>query len=812
MPAHQHRPGQRSIALMILCALVMAVSQPGMVGSSSQDARPTPTPEVSPLSTGWSTPPPFEPNAPALPRPSAIRVGRAAPSVDLALPDLDVEYIGRTPRYRWDQSKKWPDPGEMVVFEAHIANRGGSASGPFWCTWTIDGVQQAPAVHTGLAAGAEDILSLSWAWTSGPHTVRLALDSAGAVSEVSELNNIVEDRTNALTLGIWVEQSFYDFYNQNVWQAGWGGNSFDDWMQRHVSIWNGMLARAGVIDRIRLDKVVRAPNGGLQCETNRPADDYEVDLMWGFPSEMVGVPSPAACSWQPRYRDDQSTWDRDLGILHELSHARYLIDLYGFNIDSLELQLASAANSSQTTLTMSNIPDVPELTPPSYLVADGEIVYCNGKSGSSFTGCTRGAQGTRARAHLAGATVYGDQIRIQDGDGSALMGGPGLPVVDGAFHRGADFGYDLMNAGEEYGAHSAGAWNLIAGQRPICGNYNAPCNIGVYLNDLPFNNEIELRYPGGAPVAGATVEVYRAKSYPTWYGKTYEGLPDMVLQTNAQGRASLGAEPFGPDRVIHTFGLSNGVLALKIVTQDKVGVEFLEVTAFNLAYWGGQRDHAIYPITFSHWAARASACYQDLFNQAPLGPGWTWVDPLGDSAYSVGGGTGALRIETFDGNHDITIGNTYAPRLVRSISGDFDVRTRVTANLAYSYQAAGLLVWFDSSNFVWVAHGVNNTIGHHYARGGALYDPPEVHGVVQRTVLLRVVRAGSTITTYYSLDGLKWLQTGSVDYPSAPAAARVGMFVLDNWQNNPLAADFDYFSNGAACSIPSTALMPLIVR
>ena len=44
-------------------------------------------------------------------------------------PDLDVAYIARLPRYDYDASKNLPSQGDLVTFEAHIANRGGQATG-----------------------------------------------------------------------------------------------------------------------------------------------------------------------------------------------------------------------------------------------------------------------------------------------------------------------------------------------------------------------------------------------------------------------------------------------------------------------------------------------------------------------------------------------------------------------------------------------------------------------------------------------------------------------------------------------------------
>jgi len=525
------------------------------------------------------------------------------------LPDLDVEYIARTPAYRYDETKKWPVPGESVVFHGHIANRGGPSTGSFTYVWFVDGIEQARGTHPGLASNYEDEITFSWTWQAGTHFIRLILDPSNILEEMSENNNAIEDQTNALSLGIWVEQGFYDFYNQHVFRAGWGGNSFADWIQRHVAIWNHMLASAvhpltpnGIIDRIRLDKIVVVPDD-TPCWGNIPADDKTIDLIWGFRSEAVGIHANHDCPGiTPAYRDNISLWDRDMGFLHELSHARYLVDLYGMNVEAHPQTLMVEVGSRDRTLILSEVPDIAEFRPPVNLILNGEIIICHNKSGNSLTNCDRGQQGTYPRVHPAGSTVFADQIFVQDGQGNALAGSPGLPVIEGAFFRDRYFRQDLMNAGSAYGEHSAMAWNRIAGKRPVCGNYNAPCNVGEYLNDIPADNIVELRWPDGKVIPDARIEVYQARPFPIAYGKTYLSSPDFVVVTDEGGRASLGAFPFGKKPpIIHGYGHSNAVLLLKIVAQNKVGVVFLEVTDFNIAYWQGKTQRAVYPIIFRHY-------------------------------------------------------------------------------------------------------------------------------------------------------------------------------------------------------------------
>jgi hypothetical protein len=157
---------------------------------------------------------------------------------------------------------------------------------------------------------------------------------------------------------------------------------------------------------------------------------------------------------------------------------------------------------------------------------------------------------------------------------------------------------DLMSGGLRYEQHSAYAWNRIAGRRPVCGNYNAPCNIGEYLNDIPDSNSLEIRNLGGEPIAGARVEVYQASPFPIWYGKFFDKSPDIVRFTDAEGRAGLGPYPFGSgESIIHSYGYSNAIVLLKIASGGASTYRFFEVTEVNEAYWSGHENSAVYPIT-----------------------------------------------------------------------------------------------------------------------------------------------------------------------------------------------------------------------
>jgi hypothetical protein len=633
-------------------------------------APPAPVQHANAQSGSVPTPPPDEfyrlvrPNAGVIRR--NIVVQPAA-----TIPDLDVQFIDRTPRYKWcwvgvqncTGVKLWPSVGETVTFAGHIANRGGAPSGAFTYTWYIDGVQRTQATHASLAVGAETVVTLPWTWATSAHTVRLVLDTPGVIAEVSEKNNSLQDQTNALALGIYVEQAVYDYFNAHVAQSDWDdnpstidGNSFDDWMQRNVSIWNGMFAAArlpltpnGIIDRVRLDKIVRVPNGRLNCETNNPAAyvlasdgsgvDYEIDLIWGFPSGLVGVssvcdPTPGGFYSQP---GNEGLWDHDPGVLHELNHARYLPDLYGFNVNTNRQTLAAAVSSTSTALPFVTLPNWLQLTPPSYINIGGETILCASKSGNSLTSCSRGVKGTTSRSHQSNATIFADPIFLTDGQGNNLVGSAGLPFADPngyQFYLNAYVGRDMManTTVERYDEYSAYLWNRIVGQRPICGNWNIPCNAAEFFQEIPQSNSIQVKDANGNPLPNALIKVYHATDQCyliggqlqcVGYGKVYDDPPLLAHCTDAQGRISLGTYPFGhASDGSHDVVRGSGTLAVRILVGNKVGVEFLDATVFNLAYWRGNQSQATYQITFADWvttpATRIPACrYLPIIEREP---------------------------------------------------------------------------------------------------------------------------------------------------------------------------------------------------
>jgi hypothetical protein len=541
--------------------------------------------------------------------------------LQLALPDLNVASISRTPRYDYDQPKNNPLPGDLVTFSATVANRGGVQTGRFSYVWSVNGIPAASGSYSNLNPGEIVEINLDWVFENGPHIVALSVDGDNHIQEVSEENNKLAVRVDALALGLWVEQSTYDWFNIHQVQLGLSSVSWDDWAQRQVQIWNQIFARSihpltpeGILERVRLDKVVVVPDGSLPgpFPSNYPApDDKTIDLMWGFVCEGVG-----ACSYRSNYGsfylDSQEALIVDYALLHELSHARYLDDLYGINLVADVAYLTSSIGPGDTSIHVDRVVQgMDAFSLPAVLAVGGELVVCTAARENVFMDCLRGAEGTVPRSHPVGRNLNRAAVRLQDGQGSLVMGTSALPLLGWKDHLYYNrYPDDIMSGGQVYGQHSAYALNRIAGSRPPCGNYNRPCNLGEYQNDIPHQNVLVL-FRNGQPVSGARVEIYQAKEYaPTWYGKEFYGPPDTVYISSDSGEVEIGSFPFSNGEAhVNEY---NRLLLLKIIDGSMVSYHFLDITQANEAYWNGHIERAYYPISLP------TTMGADAWVQAPL--------------------------------------------------------------------------------------------------------------------------------------------------------------------------------------------------
>jgi hypothetical protein len=270
--------------------------------------------------------------------------------------DLTVGWISRSPRmdYVWGSAdptrEGWPAPGQSVTWEAHVKSWFDHDLTGVSYRWLLDGGEVARG-QVDLPAGASVTVGLPWKWTFTRHELTFDIDFDGRVEEDEEGNNRLSVFTDALSVGFYVEQSLYDlFHEKQHLLAGAHSNCWEDWAQRNVRRYNVMAARAvypetpnGVLDRWRIDEIVVVPDGSLPLvplpnegeiagqpngRTEPNTSDRSVDLIWGFQA------TDAAFFNDFTTTDDTNGFYFEGSLVHELGHARYLVDVYGWWVRS----------------------------------------------------------------------------------------------------------------------------------------------------------------------------------------------------------------------------------------------------------------------------------------------------------------------------------------------------------------------------------------------------------------------------------------------------------------------------------------------
>jgi hypothetical protein len=247
-------------------------------------------------------------------------IGTSAIVVTLPRFDIGVAYISRSPRIPPPESRDepveagWPAPGQTVTWEAHVFNRGRSVAEAVPWVWRIDGVEEL-AGTVDLPPG-ETVVALSRAWAFEHRQITFAV-----TPPPEDLDPELDELTvwsDALSLGLWVSQSVYDWMRLPGGPPAW-----EWWARRESDAWNETLEDfssdvipEGVLVRMRLDRLEVLPDGVLY------PPDRDTDLYWSFPRDApVSFMAPHRQAWR-----DQTV------VLHELLHQRGLTDIYAYDV------------------------------------------------------------------------------------------------------------------------------------------------------------------------------------------------------------------------------------------------------------------------------------------------------------------------------------------------------------------------------------------------------------------------------------------------------------------------------------------------
>jgi len=506
---------------------------------------------------GITNPPPEEEPEPEIIEPCTSTVIHypspinSDPDPIIELNDVTIGWISRLPtiEYVWGSShpqiEGWPSPGQEVTWKAYIKNWSDSLKNDIKYQWLLDGVM-VDSGRIDLLPRVYSTVDYRWNWTFNRHELTFWADTDNGISNKLTIN------TDAISLGLYVEQSFYDYFHENQHKLGIGSNSFEGWAQRQIRFYNELFKRAifdetpnGVLDRIRIDQITIVADGALplvQPAGNTAFDprqaipnlnDRTVDLQWGFPSEFVQIGPYSNHTWVNF--DNQFYYS---GFLqHELGHARYLIDAYGFDL-AHGLSLV----------------DIKE---------NGQLIA-----------------GTK---YLPGETIVVNGIEVLK------------------LHQTVEKG--LMNAQwrwmDRYGAITM---NLIEGQRATLGNYNGAENEGIFLNDLPGENRFRIKDKDGKFLKNAQIHIFQSsmnsQTIGAAYPKYFDDVPDLVLQTDENAQVLLGQNPFSNvGQVKHEWKVfSNVIFIMRIEYESAVGYKIVEASRFNIEYWRGNTELADYEV------------------------------------------------------------------------------------------------------------------------------------------------------------------------------------------------------------------------
>jgi regulation of enolase protein 1 (concanavalin A-like superfamily) len=192
----------------------------------------------------------------------------------------------------------------------------------------------------------------------------------------------------------------------------------------------------------------------------------------------------------------------------------------------------------------------------------------------------------------------------------------------------------------------------------------------------------------------------------------------------------------------------------------------------------------------------------------PLGDWGIAINPDNDCKIDDKGK--ALEISIPNTHHDLNADNDKlnAPRVVREVTGDFSITVRVTGSFspgakstnpkAVPYIGAGIVVWQDSNNYVFLGRAAINRKNkvsefaafeeREWGTRGAVNN----HGIDPGDVYLRLERRNNRLLGYTSKDGRTWARLDPME-PTYPATLKVGLYAI-NGCTDPVKVRFDNYS------------------
>ena len=167
--------------------------------------------------------------------------------------------------------------------------------------------------------------------------------------------------------------------------------------------------------------------------------------------------------------------------------------------------------------------------------------------------------------------------------------------------------------------------------------------------------------------------------------------------------------------------------------------------------------------------------FHDEFNES-LQSDWTWQDPFDDCSYVVQNG---LEIHAANGR-DLWHINLSAPRILRSVSGDFAAQTVCVPVSEEKPAIGGFLLWKDKENFLRLDKGTRGACEISFM--GCIGNKDVIIGrgrLPSERVYLRIERFDNKVNALCSADGEEWFTVGNVGFP-VEDPVEVGLHAIGN--------------------------------
>lgn len=459
------------------------------------------------------------------------------------LPDLDIIFIARSPKYprfevEYEPSgynphlkpgtellKHYPDPGELMKYIAVIRNSGGGTVEGYTINWMVDSVLVQSETRGQLFPRQRFHSRFYWPYNPAGQKISCYVLPIVSITEVTTLNNQLTIRSNALSFRFHVEENIlklFESYSNPV-----GSYVFEDWAQVHIGQINQFFAQAiystvspnGVSEAVFLDTVCHYENGALSSGGTHAPESVLWDGQWGFTGDEGAL---NYFLWVINQSNGM-----DWALLHELGHQIGLIDLYQMDVHQPQFRVIEP-RTGQT----------PPLTP----IAWEALYYCsrndylmhshyeNGFSDHSAGGLLRNLSKRRG--------YFGDYLADIPLENTLQVKYPnGTPV------RHAEIWiYQKQD-------------NVIPNLPKFKGSTDS---LGFYT----FPHRTDSQYAGGITVKSPFSTIY-------------------------------SEDP-------HVVG-TNSTLFLRVAKGDSVGYRFFDICDFNVAYWSGNVSAATYPLVVEKW-------------------------------------------------------------------------------------------------------------------------------------------------------------------------------------------------------------------